>query len=306
MRASRTGKTESSRNRDTIGRVVRLSYVRTETTTGIVPGLARRVRWGTRAGRTVGSAGALRDRWSARSLASVWPATAAEWECPAVDAVCEGLVESGAARPHLPGAARCLGEQRAAVGTHLYEARADLAIALDLAHSGTRRRLTVLDALTIGWAEVGVERLAAVPLVDERADMASLGYLRLRLRELYREATLTGRDVATDHLLVVVETEPVDGAHTGQRLVAETRLTTLHSALEYAFVGGESIVAVTPRRALALAARDEPRLTDSLARLRGELRLALEEGRLPSVRCWRQALPRRADELSLTLLGVID
>jgi hypothetical protein len=24
------------------------------------------------------------------------------------------------------------------------------------------------------------------------------------------------------------------------------------------------------------------------------------------VRCWRQALPRRADELSLTLLGVLD
>ena len=215
------GQKEPSRNRDTIGRPVRLSYVRTESTTGVLPGLSRRVRWGTRAGWTVGSAGALRDRWSARSLASVWPATAAEWECPAVEAVCEGLVESGAARPHLPAAARCLGEQRAAVGTHLYEARADLAIALDLAHSGTRRRLTVLDALTIGWAEVGVERLAAVPLVDERADMASLGYLRLRLRELYREASLTGRDVATDHLLVVVETEPVDGAHTGQRLVAE-------------------------------------------------------------------------------------
>ena len=107
MRASRTDKTESPRNRDTIGRPVRLSYVRTETTTGIVPGLSRRVRWGTRAGWTVGSVGALRDRWSVRSLASVWPATAAEWECPAVDAVCEGLVESGAARPHLTAAARC-------------------------------------------------------------------------------------------------------------------------------------------------------------------------------------------------------
>jgi len=284
-----------------IGRLVRLWYVRTESTPGIMPGLARGARWATRAGRPVGSAGALRNRWSARSLASVWPATAAEWACPAVDAVCEGLAESGAARPHLPAAARCLGEQRAAVGTHLYEARADVAIALDLAHTGTRRRLSVLDALTTGWAEAGVERLAAVPIVDERTDLASLAYLRRRLGELYREAALGGRDVATDFVLVVVETE-----HTGHRLVAETRLTTLHSALEYAFVGGESIVAVTPRRAAALAARDEPRLSDSLARLRGELRVALEEGRLPSVRCWRQSLPRRVDELSLTLLGVLD
>jgi hypothetical protein len=194
-----------------------------------------------------------------------------------------------------------LGEQRAEVGTHLYEARGDLAVALDLTRAGTHRRLAVLDALTIGWAEVGVERLAAVPLVDERTDMATLGYLRLRLREAYREAALRGRDVATDFVLVVVETE-----HTGHWLVGETRLTTLHSALEYAFVGGESIVAVTPRRAVALAARDEPRLSDSLARLRGELRWALDEGRLPSVRCWRQSLPRRADELSLTLLGVLD
>jgi hypothetical protein len=215
--------------------------------------------------------------------------------------VCEGLVESGAARPHLLSAARRLGEQRAQVGTHLYEARGDLAIALDLARTGTRRRLTVVDALTIGWAEVGVERLAAAPVVDERTDMATLAYLRLRLRELYREAATLGRDVSTDYVLVVVETE-----HTGHWLVAETRLTTLHSALEYAFVGGESIAAVTPRRAVALAARDEPRLSDSLARLRGELRLALGEGRLPSVRCWRQALPRRVDDLSLTLLGVLD
>ena len=42
-----------------------------------------------------------------------------------------------------------------------------------------------------------------------------------------------------------------------------------------------------------------------LAELEGR-RVALEEGRLPSVRCWRQSLPRRVDELSLTLLGVLD
>ena len=214
--------------------------------------------------------------------------------------MCAGLVESGAARPHLPIAARELGEQRAAVGTLLHEARGDLTIALDLAHAGTRRRMVSLDALTIGWAECGIERLAALPVLDGRSDMTTPAYLQLRLRELYREASHLGRDVATDHVLVVVETE-----HTGQRLVAEARLTTLHSALEYAFVGGESIVAVTPRRAVALAARDEPRFGDSLARLRSELRLALAEGRLPSVRCWRQALPRRADELTLTLLGVL-
>jgi hypothetical protein len=256
---------------------------------------------GTLAVRGVGSAGVLRERWSARALTSVWPATAAEWGCPAVDAVCEGLVESGAARPHLISAVRRLGEQRSEVGTHLHEARGDLDIALGLVRVGPRRRVELLDALTIGWAESGVERLSALPVYDARADMATVSYLRLRLREVYREAAQSGHDVATRFVLVVVETE-----HSGHRLLAETRLTTLHSALEYAFVGGESIVAVTPRRAVVLAARDEPRLTESLARLRSELKIALDEGRLPSAHCWRQALPRRVDDLTLTLLGVVD
>jgi hypothetical protein len=251
--------------------------------------------------RGVGSAAVLRERWSAISLSSVWPATVAEWACPAVDAVCEGLVESGAARPDLSAATRRLGEQRSEVGTHLHEARGDLGIALDLSRVGARRRIELLDALTIGWAEFGIERLAALPVLDPRSEMATLSYLRLRLRELYREAGYAGIDVAGRYLLVVVETD-----HTPHRLVAEARLTTLHSALEYAFVGGESIVAVTPRRAVVLAAREEPRLSDSLARLRSELKIALSEGRLPSAHCWRQALPRDGSDLTLTLLGVID
>jgi hypothetical protein len=286
-----------------VAALLRLLGMRTDSAAWLHRGaLHRGVFRGALVARAAGSsAPALRQQWSAWSLRSSWPATASEWQCPAVDAVCEGLVASGATRPSLPAAARCLGEQRAQIGTQLDEARADLDIAFHLSRLRGRRRLEVLDALTIGWAEFGVERLAALPVLDSRSEMATVAYLRLRLRELYREAALTARDVATSHLLVVVETE-----HTDQRLVAEARLTTLHSALEYAFLGGESIVAVTPRRVVALAANDEPRLAESLARLRGELRTALAEGRLPAFRCWRQPLPSDVADLSLSLLGVLD
>jgi hypothetical protein len=210
-------------------------------------------------------------------------------------------VSSASGKPQLLSSARWLGEQRCEVGTYLHEARADLDVALKLARIGGRRRLLLLNALTVGWSECGVERLAALPVLDERADMATLTYLRLRLRELYREAACDGWQLPEQYVLVVVETE-----YTGHRLVAETRLTTLHAALEYAFVAGESIVAITPRRAAVLAPRAEPRLTESLARLRSELKIALGEGRLPTARYWQQALPPEMTDLSLTLLGAHD
>jgi hypothetical protein len=251
--------------------------------------------------RSAATAAALRERWSARSLRSVWPASDAEWGCSAVDALCEGLVASGLTRLDVHRASRSLGEQRAEVGAHLHEARTDLDIVLGLARVGHKRRLELLDALTIGWAEHAVDRLSTSSVMDPRSEMATLDYLMLRLRELYSEAALTGESVTERYVLIVVETD--GSAH---RLVAETRLAALHSALRYAFVGGESIVAVPPRRALALVARDEPRLSDSLARLRSELKIAVEEGRLPAVHSWRQSLPRDPVELSLTLLGVVD
>lgn len=129
--------------------------------------------------------------------------------------------------------------------------------------------------------------------------MADLEYLMRRLRELYSHAALTGERVADKYLLIVVETE-----HTGELVAMEDRLTTLHLALRYAFVAGEPIVTIPPRRAVALAATYEPRLSDSLARLRSELELAIGENQLPSTRCWSQSLPRDPVELSLVMLEV--
>lgn len=277
--------------------VVRLMSMRNETAGAAEPRRGLRGALGHRP--AVETATALRERWAARSLRSGWPATADEWRCTAVDAVCEGLTTSGVDRLDLDVACRSLGEQRAAIGADLAESRSDFGIALGLARTRRRRRLELLDAVTVGWAEQSVDRLTTLPILDPSTDMATQSYLSLRLSELYREAALTGVDVAGDHVLIVVETD-----HTAHRLVAEARLTTLHSALQYAFVGGESIVAVTSRRVLALATREEPRLSDSLARLRSELKIALAEGRLPSARSWRQSLPDTAGELPLAMIEI--
>jgi hypothetical protein len=134
-------------------------------------------------------------------LGSIWPGTAAEWQCPAVDAVCEGLVASGAIGPDPHAASRSLGEQRADLGTYLAEARADLEVALILARVGRQLRLELLDALTIGWADRSVDRLSAVELVDGVNQMATLSYLAMRLGELYREAELAGVDVSEEYVL---------------------------------------------------------------------------------------------------------
>lgn len=131
-------------------------------------------------------------------------------------------------------------------------------------------------------------------------ELGTREYLVLRLGEVYREAALTDVDVSTSHLLVAVET-----VETPDRLAAGARLSALHSALRYAFPGGETIAAVSSRRLVTLAARAEPRLSESLARLRSELKGALSEGRLPGVRLWRHALPNHPDELPLALREVI-
>lgn len=131
--------------------------------------------------------------------------------------------------------------------------------------------------------------------------MTTLDHLMRRLRELYSKAILTGERVADKYLLIIVETE-----QTTQQLIAEARLTVIHSALQYAFVSSESIVTIPPRRALALAATTEPQLSRALARLRNQLTIAMADRRLPSTRCWRQSLPRDPVELSLTLFGMDD
>lgn len=238
-------------------------------------------------------AGTVQDLWRTRSLASVWPVDPAEWHTPALDAVCDAFLFGTAC---LEQSCRLLGEHRAHVGVPLDDARADIAIGALAVRATGPVRAQAVDALTIGWTTYTVDRLAARTARDPLTEYASLGYLASRLEEVYAEAALNDENVAETHVLVVVGTRPAT-----DRLVAQTRMITLHSALRYAFVGGETFVSVGGGRVAALTVRAEPRLPDSLAVLCSELRIARSERRLPASRLWLLQLPRQRTEIGATL-----
>lgn len=152
------------------------------------------------------------------------------------------------------------------------------------------------EVLADDGAEDAAGRPCAVQVDDPNSDMANLEHLIRRLRHLYSRAVLTAEPVSDRYLLVVVETE-----RSAQTHIVSSRLAVVHRAMRYAFSRSESIVTIPPRRAVALVTTDEPQLSDSLALLRTELKIANAGGRLPT-RCWRQRLPREPLELSLTLL----
>ena len=237
--------------------------------------------------------GTVQDRWRAQSLASVWPADPAEWHTPAVDAVCDAFLFG---TPCLQESCRLLGEHRAHVGVPLDDARADVAIGARLVRAAGPVQARAVDALTLGWTTCTVDRLVARTARDPLTEYASLGYLASRLEEVYAEAALHAENVAETYVLVVVGTRPA-----ADRLVAQTRMITLHSALRYAFVGGETLVSVGGGRVAALTVRAQPRLSDSLAVLRSELRIARSERRLPATRLWLLQLPQQRTEIGATL-----
>lgn len=135
---------------------------------------------------------------------------------------------------------------------------------------------------------------ATVQIADPGWEMAGLEYLDARLRLRYSQAALTGERIAEEYLLVVADT-----GHSVRRPVVEARLTALRNALRNAFAGGEPIVTIPPRRAVAIVATGQPGLSDSLARLRTELEVAVAEPRLPTTCCWSQPLPRGPVEVPL-------
>lgn len=237
--------------------------------------------------------GSVQGRWREQSLATVWPGDPADWDSAAVDAVCDALVLGTVC---LEESCRLLGEQRARMGVPLDDARADVAIGAQAGRAAAPVRTQALDALTVGWATYTLDHLLARTARDPLTEYASLGYLASRLEEVYAEAALNDENVAETHVLAVVGTRPAD-----DRLVAQTRMITLHSALRYAFLGGETLVSVGGGRAAALTVRTQPRLSDSLAVLRSELRIARAERRLPATKLWLLQLPRQRAEIAATL-----
>ncbi|MFD1150210.1 GGDEF domain-containing protein [Saccharothrix hoggarensis] len=245
---------------------------------------------------------ALRSRWRNATMAAGW-AFPADWPLAEVDDVCRAVVDGGDAGAELYR----LGGARAEAGAGLAETLLDLAAlhAVLAEPPGSTGIVSasvdaiparMLRATALGWGDVMSKRAGDCAADNPLTGLATAGYLRTRLREVYAEARATGR---RDHVLVLVG---LDLSRTSgwSRVVA---MTLLADALKEVFDAGETVASVGPSVACVLLRRDE-RLVRAVANLRVLTadRLAVDPHVAPTgpVRVWLEELPETwADAVAL-------
>jgi hypothetical protein len=227
----------------------------------------------------------LRVDWWRRSSAGGWPEPS-DWYHPAVDAVCEQLMEGSD-----PAAALArLGAVRAAYGATVTECLLDLT-ALWEAHASAPPTTEVLAAALTGWGEQNAAPLAADVWQDPMTGLATTGFLRGRLDELCRAGT------SWRYVFVVVEA-PRQVAP----LVRARRAASLAACLREAFHQGETLTTLGRTRVAALVRRDQ--VDEGVARLRQAMSLR-ERILVPEeVHVWLAEVPPDRDAIPLTVLDL--
>jgi hypothetical protein len=203
---------------------------------------------------------ALRQRWRRASLAAGWRFPD-DWDAAEVDALCAALVR-GDEDGTVDVAVTALGMARARSGVGLAETLDDLAALHAVltpagAHTADHMPERLLRAAALGWAEQCCDHVATAGVVDELTGLATAGYLRVRLGEVYRGGA------ADRHALVLVWLDL-------SRCGAWSRLMPMvlaAQAMRAVFNGAETLALVRPGVAAVLCRRD-PRLQRSAARLR--------------------------------------
>ncbi len=143
----------------------------------------------------------VRERWQARSLASVW-LRPTDWYHPAVDALIEAILDDADATP----AAERLGGARGSAGVGISEAIDDLSC-LFTALGDVSPPLPLVRALCEGWAADQVAAPALTHCIDADSGVPTAAYLGVRLGEAYGVAERTGRPVSETHALLVTDVE---------------------------------------------------------------------------------------------------
>ncbi|WP_433870029.1 hypothetical protein [Saccharopolyspora sp. CA-218241] len=253
--------------------------------------------------------GALRSRWRAASLAAGWPFPG-DWPGGAVDAVCAAVVTgAGGLVPLLAD----LGAARAEAGVGLAGALDDLAAFHAASAPGAPAGLDLdavpnwmVRALALGWAEVTARHAIGREVRDPLTGLATPGYLRTRLHEVYRWARAAGRTPADEHALITVSLRVPDHGHgyprsMGMVLVAEV--------LRAVFDAGETVALLRASTAAVLAPRDRT-LGVRCARVRhlAERKLAADPAlRVPRpdpVSVSLEALPAEPDQACAMLAAL--
>jgi hypothetical protein len=226
----------------------------------------------------------LRVDWWRRASARGWPEPS-DWYHPAVDAVCELLMEGSDPTPALVR----LGAVRAAYGATVTECMLDIT-ALWEAHASQPPSTEVLTTVLGGWGEQNAAPLSADVWQDPMTGLATTGYLRGRLDELCRAGT------SWRHVFVVVEApRPV------APLIRARRAASLAACLREAFHQGETLTTLGKTRVAALVRRDA--VSDGVARLREALGLRERILDPTEIQVWLAEVPQ---ERGLIPLAVLD
>jgi hypothetical protein len=233
--------------------------------------------------------GVLKSRWRTASLAAGW-AYPGDWPLREVDEVCAAMLDTADPDDALVR----LGRARAEAGAGLDETLLDLA-ALHAVLDGDSGMVSPdIDALparmlrltALGWADVLTDEARDRGAEDPLTGLATRGYLRTRLGELYRESAVPDEGYAL--VLVGLDLTRATG---WSRVVA---MTLLSDVLRVVFDGGETLATIGPSVAVVVTRRDAA-LAQRLSNLRvlAADRLAVDPHVRPTgpAKVWSEHLP---------------
>jgi len=189
---------------------------------------------------------ALREQWRTESVESVW-LRPNDWYHPAVDAVVEAVV---AGMPVDAPVAR-LGEVRGATGVGITEAIDDL-ICLYRSAGGDAPPAETIRALCEGWAHAHESSPAFTECMDPESALGTVGYLAMRLTEVYGEAARQGTSATETHCLTIVDVE--SGENAPWRRMA--RSAAMGRALTTVYGAGHPMARLSGGVFVALVQRD--------------------------------------------------
>jgi hypothetical protein len=145
---------------------------------------------------------------------------------------------------------------------------------------------SMLAALALGWSDVTCDPTAGAGCEDPLTGLVTTAYLRVRLGEVYREASRRGRPVPAEYAFVVAEVD----MHGAGKLTQVSRSMLLAHCLRSTFAGGETLCGAGPSRALALVRRDGG-LAAWAGALRHLLSVELDPFTERAARVWVESLP---------------